>query len=367
MNLDSELTVHGVVVRAVDVPMNRPLKTGGGEVNSAAMALVDLLTEEGVTGRSYLFCPTFLVLKPVAKLLSNLAPVIEGEPIAPMDIERKLQKIFRLLGAQGLSAMAMAGIDMALWDALAKSCRKPLVRLLGGEPCRIPAYNSCGLGLIGAERAAEEAQELLAPGFGAIKVRLGYPELKTDLEVVRAIRSSVDEEVVLMSDYNQSLSVTEASRRAAALEGESLYWIEEPTRADDYTGHARIRRDAKTPIQIGENWWGPHDAAKSIEAGASDYVMPDAMKIGGVSGWLRTSALAEAAGIPLSSHLFPEISAHLLAVSPTKHWLEYVDWANPILEEPLKIEDGHASTPDAVGTGISWDEGAVRRYSVGEP
>jgi mandelate racemase len=185
--------------------------------------------------------------------------------------------------------------------------------------------------------------------------------------VVRTIRDSVGEEVMLMSDYNQSLSVAEARRRAAALEGEGLYWIEEPTRADDYSGHAQIRQDTKTPVQLGENWWGPHDAAKSIEAGASDYVMPDAMKIGGVTGWLRTAALAGAAGIPLSSHLFPEISAHLLAVSPTRHWLEYVDWATPILEKQLKIEDGYASSPDAAGSGISWDVGAIRRYSVGEP
>jgi len=171
---------------------------------------------------------------------------------------------------------------------------------------------------------------------------------------------------VLMSDYNQSLSVVEASRSTAVLEDEGLYWIEEPTRADDYSGHARIRRDTKTPVQIGENWWGSHDAAKSIEACASDYVMPDAMKIGGVTGWLGTAALAGAAGIPLSSHLFPEISAHLLAVSPTRHWLEYVDWADPILENPLKTEDGYASTPDAAGIGISWDVGAVQHYSVGE-
>jgi mandelate racemase len=367
MNLDSELTVRGLVVHAVDVPMNRPLKTGGGEVDSAAMVLIDLLVEEGITGCSYLFCPTPFVLKPLAKLLSNLAPLIEGDLLAPVEIERKLQQKFRLLGPQGLSAMAMAGIDMAAWDALAKSCEMPLVRLLGGSSCKIPAYNSCGLGMIGPERAAEEAQELLAAGFSAIKIRLGYRELKTDLEVVRAIRDSVGEDAVLMSDYNQSLSVAEARRRAAALEDEGIYWIEEPTRADDYSGHARIRRDSKTPIQIGENWWGPHDAAKSIEVGASDYVMPDAMKIGGVTGWLRTAALAEAAGIPLSSHLFPEISVHLLAVSPTRHWLEYVDWADPILENPLKIEDGYASTPDVAGIGISWDEGAVQRYSVGEP
>jgi mandelate racemase len=152
MNSDPELTVRGLIVHAVDVPMNRPLRTGGGEVGSAAMVLIDLLTEEGVTGCSYLFCATPLVMKPLARLLSNLAPLIEGDLLAPVEIERKLQKTFRLLGPQGLSAMAMAGIDMAAWDALAKSCQTPLVRLLGGQSCRIPAYNSCGLGMIGPER-----------------------------------------------------------------------------------------------------------------------------------------------------------------------------------------------------------------------
>jgi mandelate racemase len=243
-------------VRAVDVPMERPLKTGGGEVGTAALALIDLRIEEGITGRSYLFCPTPVVLEPVANLLSNLASLIEGDPLAPLAIERKLQMTFRLLGPQGLTGMAVAGIDMAAWDALAKACEMPLARLLGGQPRKVPAYNSCGLGMIGSERAAEEAQELLAPGFGAVKVRLGYPEPKEDVEVVRAVKRAVGEDVVLMSDYNQSLSVTEASRRTAALDDEGLYWIEEPTRADDYSGHAQIRCEAKTPIQIGENWWG---------------------------------------------------------------------------------------------------------------
>src|SRR3712207_1172120 len=109
MNLDSELTIRGLVVHAVDVPMNRPLKTGGGEVGSAAMVLIDLLTEEGVTGCSYLFCPTPLVLKPRAKLLSNLIPLIEGELLAPVEIERKLQKTFRLLGPQGRSEERRVG------------------------------------------------------------------------------------------------------------------------------------------------------------------------------------------------------------------------------------------------------------------
>ena len=356
------LTLRSFLVRAVNVPMPRPLQTSGGMVGTAPLVLIDLHTEEGITGCSYVFCYTPLALKPVAQLIANLETLIKGDVVAPLAIEQKLQRRFRLLGPQGLTGIAMAGIDMAAWDALAKASGMPLVRLLGGEPRPIPAYNSCGLGIIGSKRAGAEARELAAPGFKAIKVRLGYPDLKTDVEVIRAVRHAVGEDILLMSDYNQSLSVPEAIRRAQALDDEGLYWIEEPTLADDFSGHAQISRQAKTPIQIGENWWGPHDMAKSIAVGGSDYVMPDAMKIGGVTGWLRAAALAESNGLPVSSHLFPEISAHLLAIAPTCHWLEYVDWANPILQEPFKIKDGHVIISETPGSGISWDESGVERH-----
>ena len=245
-----------------------------------------------------------------------------------------------------------------------QTCALPisLVKLLGGEPRAIPAYNSCGLGIIGAARAATEAQELVEPGFKATKVRLGYPDAQTDVEVIRAVRRAVGDEILLMTDYNQSLSVAEAVMRAHALDDEGVYWIEEPTLADDYAGHAQIARAARTPVQLGENWWGTHEMAKSLAAGASDFVMPDAVRIGGISGWLRAVALAESAGLPVSSHLFPEISAHLLAATPTCHWLEYVDWASPILKQPLTVENGDVFASSAPGNGLAWDEDAVRRY-----
>jgi mandelate racemase len=174
----------------------------------------------------------------------------------------------------------------------------------------------------------------------------------------------IGDDAKLAVDYNQALSVTGALERVRVLDDEGLYWIEEPTRADDFVGHARIAQEARTPICIGENWWGPHDAQKSLEAGACDYGMPDAMKIGGVTGWLRTAALAEPSGLPLTSHIFPEISAHLLAASPTAHRLEYLDLASSILKEPLNIEDGHALVSDGPGIGLEWDEKAVERYLV---
>ena len=356
------LTFRELRVRAVNVPLRLPLQTSSGTVTNAPLALIDLLTEQGITGSTYLFCYTPLALKPVVELLMNLSAMLEGDAVVPHEIDRKLQRQFRLLGAKGVTGMAMAGIDMAAWDALARAQSTSLVRLLGGAPRPIRAYNSCGLGLIGAERAAEQAAELAAPGFGAIKVRLGYPDAATDVAVVRAVRGAIGSGVQLMSDYNQALSVAEALRRTQALADEGLAWIEEPTLADDFEGHAQIRSKATTPIQIGENWWGPQDMAKSIAAGASDLAMPDAMKIGGVTGWLRAAALADAAGLPLSSHLFPEVSVHLLAVSPSCDWLEYVDWAEPVLARPLRIEGGHASAPDEPGSGIAWNEANVQRY-----
>ena len=364
MHFPARLTVRELRVRAVNVPMTRPLQTSSGTIRVAPLLLIDLHTKEGITGCAYLFCYTPLALKPVWELTVSLAGLIKGDRVAPLSIEQKLQRQFRLLGSQGVTGMAMAGIDMVAWDALAKACGLPLVRMLGGEPRPIPAYNSCGLGIIGAERAAAEAQELAAPGFKAIKVRLGYPDARTDVEVVRAVRRAVGDAVHVMTDFNQSLSVPEAIQRLRSLDAEGLYWIEEPTLAEDFAGHAQIRHKTRTAIQMGENWWGPHEMSKCIAAGASDLAMLDVMKIGGITNWLRAVALAESAGLPLSSHLFPEISAHLLAASPTCHWLEYVDWANPMVQEFLRIENGHAVVPESPGIGISWDEAAVRHCIV---
>lgn len=364
MSSTPALTISGLDVRAVHVPMRIPLQTSSGTIAVAPLALLDLHTAEGVTGRTYLFCYTPLVLQPVCALLRNLEPVLRGQALAPLAIDQALHARFRLLGSKGVVGMALAGIDMAAWDALARALGQPLARVLGAEVGEVPAYNSCGLGLIGAARAAAEAETLVAPGFDAIKVRLGYPTLVEDLEVVRAVRRAIGEKVRLMSDYNQVLSVPEAEQRIRALAGEGLSWIEEPCVADDYEGYARLRAAATTPIQMGENWWGPKEMAASLRAGASDLGMPDAMKIGGVSGWLQAAALAQAAGMPLSTHLFPEVSVHLMAATPTRHWLEFVDWASPLLAEPMQIRAGRARVPDRPGTGIEWDEAAVRRCLV---
>jgi mandelate racemase len=344
--------------------MARPLGTSAQTIRHAPLLLLDLDTAEGITGRAYLFCYLPAVPAAVARILDAAFEVIADARLAPVEIGARLARHFRLIGARGVVAMALAGIDVACWDALAIAAGMPLAAFLGAAPKPIRAYNSNGLGLIEPEAAADEAEELLAGGFDAIKMRLGRPTLEADLAAIRAVRKRVPDEIKIMADFNQALTLAEAKRRCHAIDGEGIYWIEEPIRHDNYAGCAELARELDTPLQIGENFAGPQAMAAAIAARAADYMMPDLERIGGVTGWQQAAALAAAAGIEISSHLFPEASAHLLAATPTAHWLEYVDWADPILAAPLQIVDGCARIADAPGTGVVWNDEAVARHRL---
>lgn len=359
------LTVRAVRATPVEVPLTYVLGTSAQAIRKAPLLLVDVDTEEGVTGRAYLFCYLPAAAPGIVSLLGEIERLVKGERIDPAALWAKLARRFILIGVQGLVRMALAGFDAACWDAAAIAAGKPLARFIGADVRPIPAYNSCGLGLkddLGA--LADEAQQLLAGGFAAVKLRLGYPTLAQDIAAVRAVKARIGDEVRLMVDYNQALSVDEALARGRALDGEGIYWLEEPIRHDDYAGAAMLARELTVPVQIGENFSLPEAMSVAIELGAADYVMPDLERIGGVTGWRRAATIAAAHRMPMSSHLFPEVSAHLLAATPTCHYLEYVDWANALVEEPMVIADGHAVIAERPGNGMVWNKDAVERHRM---
>ena len=361
----SKLAIRDIRVRAVAAPMKRPLATSTGAVSVAPLLLIDLRTDGGITGRAYLFGIGRNALAPIAKLVEAMAEMIKGDAVAPFEIEKKLRARHTLLGVHNIVLFAMSGIDMAAWDALGQALGQPLATLLGGTPRPALAYNSKGLGIQPLKPLAKEAVELVKEGFQAVKLRLGRPQAQDDIAALRAVKKAIGHEITLMVDFNQGLTVAEAIRRGRMIDEEGgVAWIEEPVRADDFAGCAKVAREVATPIQIGENFMGPEQMAQAIAAGASEYVMPDVQRIGGVTGWMRASALAQGAGLEMSSHLFPEASTHLLAVTPTCHWLEYVDWAAPILEEPVMIRAGHALPLARPGLGMKWNEKAVRKFAA---
>ena len=236
------LTVRALRAVGVAVPMTYALGTSRGRITKAPLLLIDLETEEGVTGRAYLWCYLPEAMPAIASILEAVLDTVKGERVAPAELWAKLYLRFTLIGVQGIVRMAMAGFDMACWDALALAAGVPLSKLVGGSRTHIPAYNSCGLGLMAPAAVADEAEKL-ARGFRAVKLRLGYPTLQEDLAALHAVRGRLGDGIAIMVDYNQALDVSEALERGRALDQENVTWLEEPIRHDDYAGCASLARD----------------------------------------------------------------------------------------------------------------------------
>ena len=359
------LTIGRISARPVVLKLKRPVVARIATLTDWPIILIDLETEEGIVGRSYLEPYVVKSMRYLVPALNDLGDMLKGRQLAPIEIFDAARKSLHFVGYEGLTMIAASGLDMAAWDAHAKAAGVPLCVLLGGSVGPVRAYNSNGLWLKAPEAVAEEAIALRDEGgFSGLKLRLGRARLSEDLATLDAVRKTVGEDMHLMIDFNQGLNLAEALERCHAIDDHGLAWIEEPIVYDDLDGYARLAAELKTPLQIGENFYGPRQMHMALQKRASDLVMPDFMRIGGVSGWMRAAALAGAHGIPMSTHLYPEVAAHVMRVTETAHWLEWQDWANPLLQRPYRIADGHLHIPDVPGVGLDWNEDTVAAHLV---
>jgi mandelate racemase len=361
----ARLTLRDITARPVVLKLKRPVVARIATITDWPLILIDLTTEEGITGRSYLEPYIAKSLRYLVPALQDLGVMLKGRRVAPAELFEASRKSLHFVGYEGLAMIAASGLDMAAWDALAKAANMPLCVLLGGSVGPVKAYNSNGLWLRQPEAVAEEALELRDEGgFKGLKLRLGRETPADDLAAIAAVRKVAGEEMRLMVDFNQGLNLAEALHRCHAIDGQDLEWIEEPIVYDNLDGLAQLAAELRTPLQIGENFYGPREMHKALQKRACDLVMPDFMRIGGVSGWMRAAAIAGAAGIPMSTHLYPEVAAHVMRATETAHWLEWQDWADPVLQTPYEIRAGELHIPDIPGVGLEWNEEAVAAHQL---
>src|SRR6201992_3204207 len=227
--------IRSLTTRGMMIPLKFTLGTSAAIVKAVPLLLVDLLNEDGVTGRAYTFCYRPSGAVAISSHLSEAIDVVKGKSVTPHDVTQVLSRQFALLGVTGSVRMALSLIDMAMWDAIAQMQRLPLSSLLGSSPRPLLAYDSRGLGLMDPDRIADETKTLLENGLRAVKLRLGYPSLAEDLAALNAVRRNISrEKIEIMVDYNQALTATEAVRRGRDLEKEGIYWLEEPIAHEDY-------------------------------------------------------------------------------------------------------------------------------------
>lgn len=278
----------------------------------------------------------------------------------PSDIAKLYDKLLwagASVGRSGVATQAIAAIDIALWDLKAKRASLPLAKLLGAHRDSVRTYNTSG-GFLHApiEEVKERASESLADGIGGIKLKVGQPDSRIDLERVHAVREHLGAGVPLMVDANQQWDRGTALRVGRTLEQFDLVWIEEPLDAYDAEGHAQLAATLDTPIATGEMLSSVTEHVRLIEARAADILQPDAPRIGGITPFLRLATLADHHGLQLAPHFAMEIHLHLAAAYPREPWVEHFEWLNPLFNERLETEDGRMLVPDRPGLGFTTSD-----------
>src|ERR1700674_5494052 len=269
------LTFKSIRARAVVLKLKRPVVARIARITDWPVILIDLCTEEGIVGRSYLEPYTIKAMKYLVPALHDFGAMLKGRRVAPVELYDLARKSLHFVGYQGLSMIAVSGLDMAAWDALAKASGVPLCVLLGGSVGPVKAYNSNGLWLQSPEVVAEEAIALRDEGgFTALKLRLGRDRPSDDVAAIHAIRTAVGDDIELMADFNQGLHLGEALHRCPMIDEGGLGGMQEPVVCDNLDGYAQLTAELKTPLQIGENFYGPRDLHIALQKKACDLVMP---------------------------------------------------------------------------------------------
>ena len=324
-----------------------------------AMLFVELQTEQGHEGLGLSYSKRAGGPGQFAHA-QEIAPALIGED--PSDIARLWDKLCwagASVGRSGLSAQAIGAFDVALWDLKARRANLSLAKLLGAHRESVRCYNTSG-GFLHTpiDQLKVNAAASVARGIGGIKLKVGQPDGRIDLQRVQAVREHLGDGVPLMVDANQQWDRPTAQRMCRALEGYNLVWIEEPLDAYDHEGHAALAQQFDTPIATGEMLTSVGEHWDLIRHRAADYLMPDGPRVGGITPFLKVATLAHHAGLMLAPHFAMELHVHLAATYPTEPWVEHFEWLEPLFNERIEIANGRMQVPTRPGLGLSLTDQA---------
>jgi L-talarate/galactarate dehydratase len=349
----------------VRLPAEEPL-AGGPSEPGATLSFVTLTisTDAGLQGIGFTFFGWALT-RALRTAVDELAALTVGEdPLRIEAIVGKLRAAGAGAGPGGIFTLALAAIDMALWDIRGKAANLPVAKLIGGFRDRVPTYASGALRrTYSLDHVVRAAAKLVEKGFRQMKMQLALGgEPAREVERAQLIREAIGPDIDLMCDINQRWAVHEAIDIGHRIEHVKLFWLEDVTAHDDYQGLAEITRALQTPVAGGEYVYGPGAFRQMFEARSVDIAMADMLRAGGITQWLKIAGMAEAFNLPIVSHCFPEVTVHLVAAVPHGVTVEYMPWLSRLFEEGPLLERGELVVPTKPGLGLAFDKDAIRLY-----
>jgi len=362
------MKITHVTTRVLRTPADNRFVVGlPAPADTREFVTLELGTDQGLVGVGVTFFGGALTpaLKVAVDALAGLT--VGHDPTQVEAVAARLRGAAGACGPGGIFALAMSAVDMACWDLKGKAVGQSVCALLGGLRERVPTYASGALMRPHPiDYLAKAGPRLAGMGFTQMKMQCGSePSIAASVERVRVMREAVGPDVDLMCDINQLWSVSHAIEVGRRIEPYHLYWLEDPTAHDDYSGLARITDALTAPIAAGEYHYGIVPFRHMLEARSVDIVMIDLLRVGGITQWMKVAGMAEAFNLRVVSHLIPEIHVHLIAAIPNGLTVEYMPWSERLFEEVPPIEKGQLVVPTKPGLGLTFDQAAIKRYQVG--
>lgn len=349
------------------IPVHREMKDAIRHFSKMDLVFAYVETDQGVVGSGFTYSIIPFGASEISSMIRHgIADLILG--MDPRDHEEIWNRMWRQVdwvGRGGIAVLAVAAVDIAIWDLKARLANMPLHRLLGGAREKVPVYNTDGGWLNHSiDQLAEETRQIAAAGFRGTKIKVGKEDPAEDAERIAAVREVLGPHRTLMVDANERFTGAEAIRRAHMWEPFNLFWFEEPLPAEDILGHAGLRAHTSIPIALGESLFTRFQFRDYIASGGVSIVQPDACRCGGITEWLKIAHMADCHNIQVSPHFVMELHLPLVAAIPNSLFVEYIPSLNPVLTEPLQLVDGCFVPSEEPGLGIPFDWDRLRSFRV---
>jgi len=351
---ESSVQIRDFKLYRATAQLKKPISDATHTLHEISFLVIRLQLENGIIGESYLLSFQYSPLA-IRGALLDLLPVVKGYQVYETGkVFEKINHLSEYFGNSGINRWAQAVINIAMWDAWGKSIQQPVWKMLGAHRTKCPIYGSGGWISYSIDELIAEVSDYAARGFQAVKIKVGSPDWKKDLERLRLVREAVGKDINIMMDANQGMELPAAIQLARAAQDINITWFEEPLHHENFDGYKALKDQTGISLAMGEREYSALPLVQLIQRNAIDIWQPDILRIGGVEAWRQSAALAESYHIPVLPHYYKDYDVPLVCTIPNGKGVESFDWIDPLIDNPMVVKDGFASPHDLPGWGFGF-------------